>query len=82
MNFLNRDPIELLVSIPVILICLVVHEVAHGFMAMKLGDPTAKSLGRLTFNHIKHLDPIGALCMLLCGFGWAKPVPINSRPFI
>lgn len=81
MNFLNRDPIELLVSIPVILICLVVHEVAHGFMAMKLGDPTAKSLGRLTFNPIKHLDPIGALCMLLCGFGWAKPVPINSRYF-
>lgn len=70
-----------LLSIPVILIALSVHEMSHGFIAYKLGDPTAKSLGRLTLNPLKHLDPIGALCMLLAGFGWAKPVPINTRYF-
>ena len=54
---------------------------AHGFAAYKMGDPTAKNFGRLTLNPLKHLDPIGALCMLLAGFGWAKPVPINARNF-
>jgi len=70
-----------LLSIPVILIALSVHEVSHGFIAYKLGDPTARNMGRLTLNPIKHLDPIGALCMLIAGFGWAKPVPINTRYF-
>ena len=72
---------EFLYSIPCILIALTVHEVAHGWMAYKLGDPTAKAMGRLTLNPLKHLDPIGALCMLFFHFGWAKPVPINSRYF-
>ena len=72
---------ELLYSIPCILIALTVHEVAHGWMAYKLGDPTAKTMGRLTLNPLKHLDPIGALCMLFFHFGWAKPVPIDSRYF-
>ena len=72
---------EFLYSIPCILIALTVHEVAHGWMAYKLGDPTAKTLGRLTLNPLKHLDPIGALCMLFFHFGWAKPVPIDSRYF-
>ena len=72
---------ELLYSIPCILIALTVHEVAHGWMAYKLGDPTAKTMGRLTLNPLKHLDPIGALCMLSFHFGWAKPVPIDSRYF-
>lgn len=75
------DPIEILIRVPVVLICLVVHEVAHGYMAMKLGDPTARNLGRLTLNPLKHLDPIGAICMLFFRFGWAKPVPINTRYF-
>jgi len=73
--------IHLLLSLPIILFALSLHETAHGYIACKLGDPTAKSLGRLSVNPIKHLDPIGFVCMLLFGFGWAKPVPINSRYF-
>ena len=73
--------IELLIRLPIIIIALVVHEDAHGFVAYKLGDPTAKSRGRLTLNPAKHLDPIGALCMLLFRFGWANPVPINPTYF-
>ncbi len=63
------------------LIALTFHEVAHGFMAFKLGDPTARNFGRLTLNPLKHLDPIGTICMIFFHFGWAKPVPINSRYF-
>lgn len=73
--------ISLLLSLPIVLLSLSVHETAHGFVAYKLGDPTAKNLGRLTLNPIKHLNPIGFLCMLLFGFGWANPVPINTRYF-
>ena len=73
--------IQILLSLPIILLSLSVHETAHAIAANKLGDPTAKNLGRITLNPIKHLDPIGFLCMLLCGFGWANPVPINSRYF-
>ena len=63
------------------LITLAVHEYAHGYAAFRLGDPTAKNLGRLTLNPLKHLDPVGAICMVLFHFGWAKPVPINPRYF-
>jgi len=63
------------------LIALTVHEFSHGYIAYKLGDPTAKSLGRLTLNPIKHIDPIGALCMVFFKFGWARPVPIDPRYF-
>jgi Zn-dependent protease len=73
--------INILLSLPIILLALSVHETAHGYIAYKLGDPTAHSLGRLTLNPIKHLDPIGFLSMVLFGFGWAKPVPINTRYF-
>ncbi len=73
--------IELLISLPIIFLSLSVHETAHGLVAYKLGDPTARSLGRLTLNPLKHIDPIGFICMLLCGFGWANPVPINTRNF-
>ena len=73
--------IHLLLSLPIILFALSLHETAHGYVASRLGDPTAKSLGRLTLNPIKHLDPIGFICMVLFGFGWANPVPINSRYF-
>ncbi len=65
----------------VVLISLCAHEVAHGLAAYKLGDPTARNFGRLTMNPAKHLDPIGTVCMALFGYGWAKPVPINSRYF-
>ncbi|MBQ8849241.1 MAG: site-2 protease family protein [Clostridia bacterium] len=73
--------IHMLLSLPIILFALSLHETAHGYVAYKLGDPTARSLGRLTLNPLKHLDPIGFICMVLFGFGWAHPVPINSRYF-
>jgi Zn-dependent protease len=57
------------------------HELAHGVVAYKLGDPTAKRMGRLSLNPLKHLDPIGAVCMVLFHFGWAKPVPVDMRYF-
>ena len=63
------------------LICITFHELAHGFTAYKLGDSTAKNMGRLTLNPIKHIDPIGLLMMLVMRFGWAKPVPVNMRNF-
>ncbi len=71
----------LLLTLPIVLLALCLHETAHGYVAYKLGDPTARSLGRLTLNPLKHLDPIGFVCMLAFGFGWAKPVPINTRYF-
>lgn len=84
--FTSGNPVEatiilFLLNIVIVLFALTVHEVSHGYVAYKLGDPTARNLGRLTLNPMRHLDPIGALAMLLFGFGWAKPVPINSRYF-
>lgn len=72
---------ELVLVAFAVLVTLTVHEYAHGYMAYKLGDNTAKARGRLTLNPIQHIDPVGALCMLFFGFGWAKPVPINPRNF-
>ncbi|MBQ8807821.1 MAG: site-2 protease family protein [Clostridia bacterium] len=60
---------------------ITVHEYAHGLIAYKLGDPTAKYAGRLSLNPMSHLDPIGALCMVFFRFGWAKPVPVNPMYF-
>lgn len=73
--------ISILLSLPIVFLSLSVHESAHGFVAYKLGDPTARNLGRITLNPIKHLDPVGFLCMILAGFGWARPVPVNARNF-
>ena len=73
--------ISFLLSVPVIILVLSVHEYAHGYVAKKLGDPTAESLGRLTLNPLKHIDLIGFLMFLVVGVGYAKPVPINSRYF-
>lgn len=75
------DIAMMLLSIPVVLISLSFHELAHGFIAYKLGDPTAKWQGRLTMNPLKHLDPMGTVTMLLFGIGWAKPVQINPANF-
>jgi Zn-dependent protease len=61
------------------LLAVTMHEVAHGFIAERLGDPTARLLGRLTLNPIKHLDPIGTIALLVFGFGWARPVPVNAN---
>lgn len=62
---------------PVVLIAIIVHECAHGWMSYKLGDPTPKETGRLSLNPLKHLDLVGTLCLLVFHFGWAKPVQIN-----
>lgn len=70
-----------LLTIPAVLLTLVVHEVSHGWMADRLGDPTARSMGRLSLNPFRHLDPFGTLCMVLFRFGWARPVPIDPRYF-
>ena len=67
--------------IVVIFLTLPIHEYAHAFAAYKLGDNTARYMGRLTLNPLAHIDWIGAACILFFGFGWAKPVPINSRYF-
>lgn len=72
---------EYLINLPGVLIAIVCHEFAHGFIAYLLGDNTAKNSGRLTLNPIKHIDPIGFICMLIFRFGWAKPVPINPNNF-
>ena len=64
-----------------VLLCLVVHEVCHGLAAYWLGDPTAKQGHRLSLNPIHHLDPFGLLMMVVVGFGWAKPVPVDPRYF-
>ena len=64
-----------------ILFSLIIHECAHGYVALKCGDPTAKMMGRLTLDPRKHLDPIGTICMLFLRIGWAKPVPINPNNF-
>jgi len=77
---LFRLPLEVLVLlIPVLLFALVFHEFSHGWVANKLGDPTAKYAGRLTLNPMAHLDLFGSLMILFVGFGWAKPVPVDSR---
>lgn len=73
---------QILLTVLPVLLAVTVHEVAHGWMALRLGDPTAKLLGRLTFNPLKHLDPIGTLVFFLTRtIGWAKPVPINPFNF-
>lgn len=79
--YLTSQLIGFLFSIPCVLIAITFHEYAHGYVAYRLGDPTARNHGRLSLNPLKHLDPIGAICMLLFRFGWAKPVPINTRYF-
>ena len=72
-------PDVLAMLIPVLLFALVFHEFSHGWVAHKLGDPTAKYAGRLTLNPLAHLDMFGSLMILFVGFGWAKPVPVDSR---
>ena len=80
---------EAVLSIPALMIAVILHEVAHGWVAYKWGDPTAKLAGRLTLNPVPHIDPIGTLLLpgmfIILGspiiFGWAKPVPINPSNF-
>jgi Zn-dependent protease len=74
---LRYPPIILIYLVPVILISITFHEVSHAYCSHRLGDPTAKNMGRLTLNPLKHLDILGTIMILVSGFGWAKPVPIN-----
>ena len=73
--------VQLLLRVAAVLFCIVFHEVSHGIAAYLLGDPTAKAQRRLSLNPLRHIDPFGALMMLLVGFGWAKPVPVDVRYF-
>lgn len=79
MDFLSLE--NILMMTPILLIALPFHELAHGWVAWKMGDPTAKYAGRLTMNPLKHLDLLGVIMMYAVGFGWAKPVPINPIYF-
>ena len=72
-------PIELLLLVPPLLFALTFHEAAHAWTALRLGDPTAKLLGRLTLNPLVHLDPIGTIVFFIARIGWAKPVPVDVR---
>jgi Zn-dependent protease len=72
---------EWIIRAGVLLFAITIHEYAHGRAAYALGDPTAKNAGRLTWNPITHLDPVGAICLFLFRFGWAKPVPVDTRYF-
>ena len=76
----SRITNALMFAVPA-LICITFHELAHGFSAYRLGDNTAKEMGRLTLNPIKHIDIVGLLMMMFVGFGWAKPVPVNMYNF-
>lgn len=82
---LRTDPLGTVVTLAYVAVCvlfsLIIHECAHGWVALQCGDPTAKMMGRLTLDPRKHLDPFGTICMLLLRVGWAKPVPINPRNF-
>ena len=84
-SIFSGDPLNImmnvLASMVVVFTALPIHEVAHGYIANKLGDPTAKNMGRLTLNPLTHFDPIGTTMLLFLGFGWAKPVPVNPYHF-
>jgi len=77
LKLLTKDPLAFALVVIPLLFSVIIHEVAHGWVAYRMGDPTAKWLGRLSLNPLKHLDPVGTLMLFLVGFGWAKPVPVN-----
>jgi Zn-dependent protease len=82
MNFdINTFMQQLIIQAPPLLFALTVHELAHGYVAWRLGDPTARNEGRLTLNPLKHLDPLGVLAFFIMKIGWAKPVPVNPGYF-
>ena len=85
-NLLSGEPPQMIFAailgvVGAMLLALCVHEWGHAFAATKAGDPTPKNRGRLTLNPLAHLDPMGTLCLLVAGFGWAKPVPVNPYNF-
>ena len=77
LNLLLKNPLGFIIIAVPLLYAVIFHELAHGWVAYRMGDPTAKSMGRLSLNPLRHLDPMGTLMLFLVGFGWAKPVPVN-----
>jgi len=77
LNLLLKDPLGFIIIAVPLLYSIIFHELAHGWVAYRMGDPTAKMLGRLSLNPLKHLEPMGTMMLFLFGFGWAKPVPVN-----
>lgn len=84
-QFMTRDPLGFVIYaaffLVTVLTSLILHEMAHGYVALRCGDPTAKMMGRLSLDPRKHLDPLGTIFMFFLGIGWAKPVPVNPRNF-
>lgn len=80
-RFLAFNLEEIPYVVAVLLIAFTIHEFSHAYVAYKFGDPTAKNQGRVTLNPMKHLDPFGTILLLIAGFGWAKPVPVNRYYF-
>jgi Zn-dependent protease len=78
---INQIIQQIIILAPPFLFALTFHELAHGYVAWRLGDPTAKNAGRLTMNPLKHLDPLGVLAFIIMKIGWAKPVPVNPVYF-
>ncbi len=78
---INHTIQQIILLAPPFLLALTFHELAHGYVAWRLGDPTAKNAGRLTMNPLKHLDPLGVIAFVIMKIGWAKPVPIDPRYF-
>ena len=74
---LNLSPVELISRLLTLVIALSLHEYAHALAAVSFGDDTPRLAGRLSLNPLRHLDPLGSLMLVVAGFGWAKPVPIN-----
>lgn len=79
LNLLFSDPFSFIVIAVPLMYAIIFHELAHGWVAYRMGDPTAKNQGRLSFSPLRHLDPMGTLMLFIVGFGWAKPVPVNFR---
>jgi Zn-dependent protease len=80
-NFHWQELLDLLIHVLAALFCIIFHECAHGYAADRLGDHTARERGRLSWNPIRHIDPMGLLLMVVAGVGWAKPVPVDPRHF-
>ncbi|MDP3695784.1 MAG: site-2 protease family protein [Desulfocapsaceae bacterium] len=78
---MNESILQFIILAPPLLLALTVHEFAHGYVAFRLGDPTAQASGRLTLNPLKHLDPLGTIAFFIFHFGWAKPIPVNPAYF-
>jgi Zn-dependent protease len=76
-NLLIKDPLTFVLLAVPLLYSVILHELAHGWVAYRMGDPTAKMMGRLSLNPLRHLDPVGTLMLFFVGFGWARPVPVN-----